>query len=155
MAIRARAGVEVFAVPAEVAVPRLVRAPAAVVALVPPLAIGSVPVTPVVNGSPVTLVSVPEAGVPSAGVVSVGLVSVLLVSVSAPAKVERVPVSGRVMLVVAVVVRVVAWAPEVVKLPPNVMVLPLLSTPVPPYWPVITVPFHVPVVIVPRVVMLD
>ena len=32
----------------------------------PPLAIGRVPVTPVVNGGPVALVSVPEEGVPRA-----------------------------------------------------------------------------------------
>ena len=33
---------------------------------VPPLATGRVPVTPVVSGNPVALVSVPEAGVPKA-----------------------------------------------------------------------------------------
>ena len=49
---------------------------------VPPLATGNVPVTPVVNGSPVTFVMTPDAGVPSAGVVRVGLVNVLLVNVS-------------------------------------------------------------------------
>lgn len=38
----------------------------AVVCPVPPLAIGSVPVTPVVSGSPVALVNVPDEGVPSA-----------------------------------------------------------------------------------------
>jgi hypothetical protein len=36
------------------------------VRLVPPLAMGKVPVTPVVKGKPVTLVSVPLEGVPSA-----------------------------------------------------------------------------------------
>jgi hypothetical protein len=41
---------------------------------VPPLAIGSVPVTPVVKGSPVAFVSVAEEGVPKAGVTNVGLV---------------------------------------------------------------------------------
>ena len=46
--------------------------PVAVVAPVPPLAIGSVPVTPVVSGSPVTFVITPDVGVPSAGVTSVG-----------------------------------------------------------------------------------
>ena len=40
----------------------------------PPLAIGRVPVTPVVSGSPVQLVSVPLVGVPRTGVTSVGLV---------------------------------------------------------------------------------
>lgn len=43
---------------------------------VPPFATGSVPVTPVVRGRPVTLVITPLAGVPSAGVTSTGLVSV-------------------------------------------------------------------------------
>jgi hypothetical protein len=42
---------------------------------------GKTPVTPVVSGKPVTLVSTPEAGVPSAGVVKMGEVSVLFVSV--------------------------------------------------------------------------
>ena len=32
--------------------------------LVPPLAVGSVPVTPVVRGSPVKLVATPDVGVP-------------------------------------------------------------------------------------------
>lgn len=43
-----------------------------VVAPVPPLATGSVPVTPVVSGRPVKFVATPEDGVPSAGVTSVG-----------------------------------------------------------------------------------
>jgi hypothetical protein len=51
-----------------------VRAAAAVVAAVPPLAIGRVPVTPVVKGRPVPFVSVPEVGVPRTGVIRVGLV---------------------------------------------------------------------------------
>jgi hypothetical protein len=45
------------------------------VLLVPPLAIGRVPVTPVVSGKPVALVNVPLVGVPSIGVTSVGLVA--------------------------------------------------------------------------------
>ena len=57
---------------------------------VPPLATGRRPTTPVVSGSPVTLVIVPDAGVPSAGVVSVGLVNVLLVSVCVPVSVATV-----------------------------------------------------------------
>jgi hypothetical protein len=48
--------------------------PVLVVTPVPPLATGKVPVTPVVRGKPVQLVSVPLVGVPSAGVTSVGLV---------------------------------------------------------------------------------
>ena len=39
------------------------------------MAIGNVPVTPVVSGRPVILVATPEAGVPSAGVTKVGLVA--------------------------------------------------------------------------------
>jgi hypothetical protein len=45
---------------------------AGVAVAVPPLAIGRIPVTPVVNGSPVAFVKVPDAGVPRAGVTSVG-----------------------------------------------------------------------------------
>ena len=41
---------------------------------VPPLAIGNVPVTPVVKGNPVAFVNVPLVGVPNIGVTSVGLV---------------------------------------------------------------------------------
>jgi hypothetical protein len=55
---------------------RLIFAAAAVTALVPPLAIGSVPVTPVVSGSPVRLVATPLVGVPSIGVTRVGLVDI-------------------------------------------------------------------------------
>ena len=44
------------------------------VEFVPPLAIGSVPVTPVVNGKPVAFVKVTDVGVPSTGVTRVGLV---------------------------------------------------------------------------------
>lgn len=38
----------------------------------PPLATGKIPVTPVVSGSPVQFVSVPDVGVPNKGVTSVG-----------------------------------------------------------------------------------
>ena len=62
---------------------------------------------------------------------------------------------GNVTLVVAVDVSVVANAPEVVKLPPKVIVFPVLATPVPPYWPAITEPFQVPELIVPTDVKLD
>lgn len=61
------------------------------VAPVPPLAIGKVPVTPVDKGNPVAFVKVPDAGVPNAGAVKVGDVKVLLVKVSVPAKVAKVP----------------------------------------------------------------
>jgi hypothetical protein len=46
-----------------------------VVAPVPPLATGKVPVTPVVKGKPVQEVKVPEVGVPRRGVTNVGLVA--------------------------------------------------------------------------------
>jgi hypothetical protein len=51
---------------------------------------GSVPVTPVVKGRPVTLVITPEAGVPKAGVVNTGLVRVLFVSVCVSVNVTTV-----------------------------------------------------------------
>jgi hypothetical protein len=80
---------------------------------------------------------------------------VLFVSVSALAKVDNVPEVGKVTEVMPVVVKVSAKFPAVVRLlaveifPPRVIVLPLLATPVPPYRPAITEPFHTPVVIVP------
>ena len=81
--------------------------------------------------------------------------SVLLVNVSEPAKVAKVPVVGKVTLVLAVTVNVVVNAPEVVNDPPKVMVFEPLLTPVPPYVPVIIVPFQTPVAIVPTDVKLD
>ena len=58
---------------------------------------------------------------------------VLLVRVSVPARVASVPVVGKVTLVAAVVVKPNVCAPVWVKLPPIVIVLPELFTPVPPY----------------------
>jgi hypothetical protein len=61
-----------------------------VVAPVPPLPTGKVPVTPVVRGKPVALVSVTEDGVPRIGVTKVGLVEntrLVLVVPVAPAAV--------------------------------------------------------------------
>jgi hypothetical protein len=90
------------------------NAAALVVAPVPPFAIGNVPVTPVVNGNPVALVKVPEAGVPKTGAVKVGEVKVLLVKVSVPAKVAKVPdAAGK---VIAVPVPATAGA-EIVAVP--------------------------------------
>jgi hypothetical protein len=57
-----------------------------IVRFVPPLATGSVPVTPVVSGSPVAFVRVADAGVPKVGVVSVGE----LLSTTEPVPVEVV-----------------------------------------------------------------
>jgi hypothetical protein len=56
--------------------PRAVRAADAVVCPVPPFAIGSVPVTPEDNTSPVVLIRLPDTGVPNAGATSVLLVNV-------------------------------------------------------------------------------
>ncbi len=64
----------VYRLPPSVVAPKLVRAAAAVVAAEPPLAMGRVPVTPVVKGRPVAFVNVAEVGVPNTGVTSVGLV---------------------------------------------------------------------------------
>ena len=72
--------------------PKLVSAAAAVVAPVPPFAIGNVPVTPVDKGKPVPYVRVTLVGVPK-----VGLTNVLFVKVSVPVVVANVLVtSGRV-----------------------------------------------------------
>jgi hypothetical protein len=78
----------------------LLPEPVEVVTPVPPLATGKVPVTPVVNGSPVKLVATPEAGVPSAGVTSVGDVEsttepvpVLVVTPVPPFATGRIPVN--------------------------------------------------------------
>ena len=69
------------------------------VAFVPPFAIGSVPVTPVVKGKPVPFVSVTDVGVPKIGVTNVGLVDkttlpepVLLVTPVPPEATGKVPV---------------------------------------------------------------
>ena len=78
---------------------------------------------------------------------------VLLVNVSLPANVAKVPVVGSVTLVLPVVVKPRVCAPEWVKLPPRVIVLDPLFTPVPPYVGPIIVPCQVPVPIVPRVVI--
>ena len=117
------------------AAPKFVSAPFAVVAPVPPLPTGNVPVTPVVSGKPVALARTAAIGVPRSGVVKTGLVNVLLVNVSVPSNVANVPDTGKVTAVFAVVVNAVVKAPEVVKLPPNVIVFPVLLTPVPPFAP--------------------
>ena len=71
------------------------------VALVPPFAIGSVPVTPEVSTSPVQFVKTPEVGVPSNGVTSVGdvesttaIVPVDVVTPVPPFATGRVPVTS-------------------------------------------------------------
>ena len=66
---------------------------------VPPFAIGSAPVTPVVNGNPVPFVKVTDVGVPKIGVTNVGLVDstlfpvpVLVVTPVPPEATGKVPV---------------------------------------------------------------
>ena len=80
------------------------------------------------------VVLVPEVNFKPATVVLPALVVIyLLVSDSVPAKVAKVPVVGNVTDVLAVEFKVVVKDPDVVRLPPIVMVLPVLATPVPPY----------------------
>ena len=74
--------------------------PVLVVVPVPPLATGSVPVTPVVSESPVAFVNTTEEGVPNAGVTNVGLVlkttlpvPVLVVTPVPPLATGSVPVT--------------------------------------------------------------
>jgi hypothetical protein len=69
--------------------------------------------------------------------------------------VAKVPDVGNVTEVFAVKVPVKVNAPEKATLPPIVMVLLPLFTPVPPHWPPINDPCHVPVVIVPTDCRLD
>jgi len=77
------------------------------------------------------------------GVKIVGDTIVFDVSVSVPVKVASVPVVGKVIFVSPVLVKVVLKVPAVanalavVILPPKVIVLPVLATPVPPYCPAI------------------
>jgi hypothetical protein len=72
----------------------LLPEPVEVVTPVPPLATGSVPVTPVVSGKPVRLVAVPEEGVPKAGVTNVGLFANTL----APVPVSSVKTAAKLAL---------------------------------------------------------
>jgi hypothetical protein len=113
-------------VPANVA--RVLVTPGNVIVVVPATAGArtvEVPEVEPLNAAPVTPI--------------VGNVKVLLVNVSVPANVARTPVIGSVTEVAAVVVKVNAKLPEVVKLfavemlPASVMVRPVLLTPVPPY----------------------
>ena len=97
----------------------------AVIALVPPLAMGNVPVTPVVSGKPVQEVNVPDEGTPNTGVVNVGDVSVLFVSVSVVALPTKVSVATG-----SVSTEVPAVAPDNTVVVPDVE--PLNLTPVVP-----------------------
>ena len=66
--------------------------PVLVVTPVPPLATGSVPVTPVVSGKPVVFVSTPADGVPRLGVTSTGLFRFALSANAACAAVNPVSI---------------------------------------------------------------
>jgi hypothetical protein len=99
--------VSVNRLPPTVVAPKFVRAPAASVAPVPPLATVRVPVVPAIIGSPVALVRVTAEGVPRLGVVSVGEVDsttepvpVDVLTPVPPLTTARVPPSVSVPLVV-------------------------------------------------------
>jgi hypothetical protein len=81
---------------------------------------------------------------------------VLFVSVAVPVSVATVPDVGNVTSVGPVALKVILFPivvklPAVLILPPNVIVLDPLSTPVPPYIGSMIVAFQVPVVTVPSV----
>jgi hypothetical protein len=76
-----------------VVAPKFVRASGAVVAFVPPRAIGKVPVVPPSIGRPVAFVRVALEGVPKAGVTSVGDVA----KTSAPLPVSSVTAAARLL----------------------------------------------------------
>ena len=93
-----------------------------------PVAVGKI-VPPAVNTfAPLSVMAPLTVVVP----LKTGLVKVLLESVSVPNKVAKVPLTGSVMDVAAVVVRMVAKFPDVLRFPPRVRVLDPLFTPVPP-----------------------
>ena len=95
---------------------------------------------PLADSAGVGAVTVPvNEGDEIVGVTIVGDTIVLKVNVSVPDKVASVPVVGKVIFVSPVLVKVVLKLPDVVNalavviLPPKVIVLPVLATPVPPY----------------------
>ena len=121
-----------------------------VVPFVPPLAIGKVPVTPVVKGKPVAFVRVTDVGVPKIGVTNVGLVDnttlpepVLDVTPVPPDATGKVPV-------------VSADVDVAYKAPPDVkdvrFVPPLVVARVPPR---VTAPVDAPVGVKPVVPALN
>ena len=105
------------------------------VEFVPPLAMGSVPVTPVVRGRPVAFVKTAAEGVPRAGVTNVGLVAKTMLPepVTACPRAVWTPVPSAVMPVPpAVIGRVPEVSAEVdvaYRAPPEVNE----PSPVPPY----------------------
>ena len=108
--------------------------------LTPPILLDELDILETTNAAVATSVPVAaSAGVGAVGVpVKVGDTIVLNVNVSVPDKVDSVPVVGKVIFVSPVLVKVVLKLPAVVNalavviLPPKVIVLPVLATPVPP-----------------------
>ena len=72
---------------------------------VPPLAVGRIPVTPVVNGRPVRLVATPEAGVPRAGATS----ACPLGRVTVPVNVGEARLALRARSVLSAIVPSLSW----------------------------------------------
>jgi hypothetical protein len=104
-----------------------------VLAPVPPLAIGRVPVTPVLRGSPVALVNVSDVGVPKAGVTRVGEVAntllpvpVLAIADTTPDDACKDPVRLVANVVVPVAVNVVNVAGAGVVAPIVALLIPLV-----------------------------
>ena len=75
----------------DVPLPKMTLLAVRVVRLVPPLATGKVPVTPVVKGKPVKFVATPDVGVPNKGVTNVGLVSNTILPVPVTALLSVTP----------------------------------------------------------------
>ena len=109
--------------------------------LTPPILLDELDILATTNAAVATSVPVAASiGVGAVGApVKVADSIVLLVNVSVPAKVAIVPVVGNVIFVSPKLVNVVLNVPAVVNalavviLPPKVIVLPVLATPVPPY----------------------
>ena len=93
----------------------------------PPRVVASVPVQPAVTEAAFT-----SAVVGDPPRVNVTFVSLALVRAAPVVVLNKVPVVGNVTVVVFVIVKVDAKAPDVVKFPPSVKVLVPLLTPVPP-----------------------
>lgn len=102
-----------------------ILAAARVVWPVPPLAIGSVPVTPVVRGKPVRLVATPLVGVPSKGVTRVGEVALTVAPVPVLVVTPVPPLATASVPAKVIVPEPVIGPPEVVKpvVPPETSTL--------------------------------
>jgi hypothetical protein len=89
--------------------------------------------TPVPPLAPFRMPAITTA--PAVGLAGVNPVVPPLHDPTEPPTVAKVPDVGKVTFVSAVIVNVVAKAPDVVRLPPKVIVFPVLATPVPPLAP--------------------